>query len=50
LVLGLHRLEACRRLSWKKIPARVEEVSDEEAFLLNVVENLQRKLASWLYK
>jgi ParB family chromosome partitioning protein len=38
----LHRLEACRRLGWKKIPARVEEVSDEEALLLNVVENLQR--------
>ena len=42
LVFGLHRLEACRRLGWKTIPARVEEVSDEEAFLLNVVENLQR--------
>ena len=42
LVFGLHRLEACRRLGWKKIPARVKEVSDEEAFLLNMVENLQR--------
>ena len=42
LVFGPHRLEACRRLGWKTIPARVEEVSDEEAFLLNLVENLQR--------
>jgi len=44
LVFGLHRLEACRRLGWEKIPAIVKHVSDEESFLLNLVENLQRNV------
>lgn len=42
LVFGSHRLEAARRLGWKKIPAIVRSVSDEESFLMNVTENLQR--------
>lgn len=44
LVFGLHRLEACKRLGWKTIPALVKQVSNEEALLLNVVENLQRNV------
>jgi len=45
LVFGLHRLEACRRLGWNKIPALVKDVSsEEEAFLTGLVENLQRNI------
>jgi len=42
LVFGSHRLEAVRRLGWKRIPAIVREISDEESFLVNLTENLQR--------
>jgi ParB family chromosome partitioning protein len=44
LVFGLHRLEACKRLGWRKIPALVKNVSSEEAFLTGLVENLQRNI------
>ena len=44
LVFGLHRLEACRRLGWRKIPALVREISGEEAFVAGLVENLQRNI------
>jgi ParB family chromosome partitioning protein len=44
LVFGAHRLEAVRRLGWKKIPAIVRRVSDEESFLMNLTENLQRNV------
>ena len=44
LVFGAHRLEAVRRLGWKKIPAIVRCVSDEESFLMNLTENLQRNV------
>jgi len=44
LVFGLHRLEACKRLGWKTIPTLVKQVSEEEALLLNIVENLQRNV------
>jgi len=44
LVFGLHRLEACRRLGWKKIPALVKHISSEEAFLTGLTENLQRNI------
>jgi ParB family chromosome partitioning protein len=42
LVFGSHRLEAVKRLGRKKISAIVREISDEESFLMNVTENLQR--------
>lgn len=44
LVFGLHRLEACKRLGWKKIPALVRDVSSEDAFLTGLVENIQRNI------
>jgi len=44
LVFGLHRLEACKRLGWRKIQAIVKPVSDEEAFLASLIENIQRFL------
>ena len=42
VVFGHHRLEACRRLGWKSIPAVVGKMSSDESFLTNIVENLQR--------
>jgi len=44
LVFGLRRLEACRRLGWRKIPALVTSISDEDAFLAGLIENLQRNI------
>jgi ParB family chromosome partitioning protein len=44
LVFGSHRLEAARRLGWKRIPAIVRNISDEESFLMNITENLQRNV------
>jgi ParB/RepB/Spo0J family partition protein len=42
LVFGLHRVLACRSLGWKKIPAFIKDLSDEEIVLLRIVENIQR--------
>jgi ParB/RepB/Spo0J family partition protein len=42
VVFGNHRLEACKRLGWEKIPSIVHELSDDEAFLARVSENLVR--------
>lgn len=42
LVFGLHRLQACKQLGWKRIPAIIKKASSEEAFVMHVVENLQR--------
>jgi ParB family chromosome partitioning protein len=42
VVFGHHRLEACKRLHWKTIPALVQTISDEESFLTRLVENLHR--------
>lgn len=42
LVFGNHRLEACRRLGMRKVPAVVKSFGDDEAFLARVSENLLR--------
>lgn len=42
VVFGHHRIEACRRLHWQSIPANVKQMSTDEAFLIKVVENMQR--------
>lgn len=42
LVFGLHRLQACKQLGWKRIPAIIKKASSEEAFTMHVIENLQR--------
>jgi len=44
VIFGNHRLEACKRLGWDEIPAIVEQSNEQETFLLQVVENLQRNL------
>lgn len=42
LIAGLHRLEACRRLGWDDIPATVVTLSDVDAELAEIDENLVR--------
>lgn len=44
LVFGHHRLEACRSLSWKSIPAIVKEMSHDDCLLTKIAENLQRNV------
>jgi ParB family transcriptional regulator, chromosome partitioning protein len=43
LVAGHRRLEACRKLRWRKIPCHVVELSDKAAFEVALTENLDRK-------
>lgn len=42
LVAGQRRVQACRRLSWKRIPAIVRDLSDREVTQVSLLENLQR--------
>jgi ParB family chromosome partitioning protein len=42
VVAGHRRLEACRRLRWKQIPAIVKELSDRAAYEICISENVQR--------
>jgi ParB/RepB/Spo0J family partition protein len=42
LIFGVHRLEACKRLGWRYIPAIVMDIPEDESFLARVAENLQR--------
>ena len=44
VVFGLHRVEACRKLGLKSIPAIVRSLSPEQAFLARVTENLSRNV------
>lgn len=43
LTSGLRRLSAARLLHWKTIPAFVRTVSADHAYLLDLIENLQRE-------
>ena len=48
LIWGFRRLQACKKLGWKTIPATIfvekdEELTEEEFFVLNATENLQRR-------
>ncbi len=42
-VAGERRLRAAKKLGLKSIPVVIKELSDEEALLISVMENLQRK-------
>ncbi len=43
LVAGHRRLEACKKLKWRKVPCHVVELSDKAAFEVALTENLDRK-------
>ena len=42
IVAGHRRFQACKLLRWKTIPAMVKDVSDKDAFEIQLVENIQR--------
>jgi ParB family transcriptional regulator, chromosome partitioning protein len=42
IVAGHRRFYACKSLRWKAIPAMVKDLSDKDAFEIQLVENLQR--------
>jgi ParB family transcriptional regulator, chromosome partitioning protein len=42
IVAGNRRFEACRLLHWKYIPAMVRELSEKDAFEIQLTENIQR--------
>lgn len=44
VVFGSHRIEAYRRLGKNRIPATIKRLSDEEAFLARVTENILRNI------
>ena len=43
IVAGNRRFEACRILHWKHIPAKVRELSEKDAFEIQLIENIQRR-------
>jgi ParB family chromosome partitioning protein len=43
LISGNRRVEACKKLGWKYIPAIIVEMNDKEAFIASLVENIQRE-------
>jgi len=42
IVAGNRRFEACKLLRWKYIPAKIRELSEKDAFEIQLVENIQR--------
>jgi ParB family transcriptional regulator, chromosome partitioning protein len=43
IVAGHRRFQACRSLRWRFIPCKIRELSDKEAFEIQLTENMQRK-------
>lgn len=43
LVAGYRRIQACKKLKWKKIPVNIIAIPDEDRYRKSLIENLQRK-------
>jgi ParB family chromosome partitioning protein len=43
LVAGHRRFAACRSLRWRFIPCKIRDLSDKQAFEIQLTENIQRK-------
>jgi ParB family chromosome partitioning protein len=43
IVAGHRRFQACRSLRWRFIPSKIRELSDKQAFEIQLTENIQRK-------
>ncbi|HJT47432.1 MAG TPA: ParB/RepB/Spo0J family partition protein [Nitrososphaeraceae archaeon] len=43
VVAGHRRLQACRTLRWRFIPCKIRELSDKQAYEIQLTENIQRK-------
>lgn len=55
IVAGNRRFQACRILQWKYVPVKVKELSDRDAFGIQLIENIQRKTMNpieeaWAFK
>jgi ParB family chromosome partitioning protein len=48
LISGLNRFEACKHLGWKEIPVIVKDVTDTDAKIVEIDENLVRKEFTYL--
>lgn len=46
IVAGNRRLQACKRLGWKKIGCHIIELDEKRAFEISLVENIQKKTLS----
>jgi ParB family chromosome partitioning protein len=43
IVAGHRRFQACRSLRWRFVPCKLREMSDKQAYELQLTENIQRK-------
>jgi ParB family transcriptional regulator, chromosome partitioning protein len=43
IVAGHRRFHACKSLRWRHIPCKIRELSDKQAFEIQITENIQRK-------
>ncbi|VAW12773.1 Chromosome (plasmid) partitioning protein ParB, partial [hydrothermal vent metagenome] len=43
VIAGERRLRAARTLNFKEVPVVIKEVSDQEALVISIVENIQRE-------
>src|SRR5919198_261901 len=43
IVAGHRRFKACRSLRWRFIPCKLREMSDKQAYEIQLTENIQRK-------
>jgi ParB family chromosome partitioning protein len=43
IVAGHRRFQTCRTLRWRFIPCKIREMSDKQAFEIQLTENIQRK-------
>ncbi len=48
IVAGHRRFHACKSLRWRHIPCKIRELSDKQAFEIQITENIQRKSMSSL--
>src|SRR5438034_3092808 len=43
IVAGHRRFQACRSLRWRFIPCKIRDMSDKQAYEIQLTENMQRK-------
>jgi ParB family chromosome partitioning protein len=43
IVAGHRRFHACKSLRWRHIPCKIREISDKQAYEIQLTENIQRK-------
>jgi ParB family chromosome partitioning protein len=43
IVAGHRRFQACRSLRWRFVPCKIREMSDKDAYEIQLTENMQRK-------